>query len=123
MINRVIKKSVFLSLTVCLIIFFYGYGKTAFGVLTGSTAALISYLSLYWALNLFINEKGALFIMLIISSIRLLIIFSCTCILVYFKLLTIGGLFIGFTLIYIIIIYEGIVEKKYNSPNDVILNV
>lgn len=123
MIQRIYKQSIFIVVPLSLAsIFFTGWDwRFSLSILIGGFVGMLNLRAIVWSVKtIFGFEEGGTPLvpqkaqtkMLVLSMFRLLIIFSILIILTIFKVIKVYGLLIGFTVVFIIIVKEGLIAAK-----------
>lgn len=112
MVKSVALKSIILSVSVFIAIYVYGFKTDAISVFVGSVFGILNFFVLYLGISAFLNKKGAAIILLTFGSLRLFILITILFILLYLHLITLLGVLGGITIVYLVIMYVAMFERK-----------
>lgn len=115
MIKRVNRQALFLLLPLALLSALIEWKRLPAGILVGGALGLANLKGLYWGVGGVMNPesadraKGRL---VFFSIFRLSLVFVLLGILIYLRLINIFGVLTGFTIVFIIVMKEGLRETK-----------
>ena len=110
-LNRVIKKSLFLGLPAVAVSLVFEWERVPLGIAAGWFLGILNLRNLSRNVEGLIgSHKGASRIVFL-NITRLFILFAAIIILMYFKIINVFGLLFGFTIVYALILYEGLRES------------
>ncbi len=115
MIKRINKQSIAVLIVAAILSSFFDWKKLPLSVLIGGALALANLKGIHWGVSALINPeeaseaKGKL---VFFSMFRLLIVFVLLAVMLYFKLVNIFGVLTGLTIVFIIIMKEGLIASK-----------
>ena len=115
MIKRINRLSIYILIPLALISAFIEWKRLPVSILVGGALALANLKGLHWGLTGLMNPetagvaKGRL---LFFSMFRLLIVFVILGSLIYLRLVNILGLLTGLTVVFILVMKEGMTEAR-----------
>lgn len=114
MIQRIYKQSILILIPLSLIsIFFTSWDwRFSMSILIGGLIGIINLRGIAWSVRSLLGTEKAQTKMMVLSMFRLLVIFSILIILAILKVIKAYGLLIGFTVVFIIIVKEGLIAAK-----------
>lgn len=123
MTEKINRQAAFLVVPASIAVFFFTEWRFALSVLIGGLIGLVNFRGIVWSVNALLGTEKAQSKMVFLSFFRLLIIFSLLVILAVFEVIRAYGLLVGFTIVFIIIIKEGLLKarseiKKENREED-----
>lgn len=107
-LKGVIKKGILILIPSAVIAGFFERKGLPAGIIAGGLFGILNLRGLVRGVEGFIGSKGLTGKVVFMSMIRLLILFMAIFILLWFKIVNVLGLFFGFTVIFILILTEGI---------------
>ncbi len=111
LIKNVFKKSLIVILPAVAIAFFYDSGKLPLGIFLGWLFGVINLRALSRNVAGMIGSEGATVKMLFLNMTRMLFMIAAISMLVYYTVVNPFGLLIGFTVVFSLIIIEGMKTK------------
>lgn len=111
-LKRVIHKSIFIILPCAVISGFYEWKKLPLGIIAGGLFGILNLRGLVRSVEGFINSNMLSAKLILMSFTRLFILFSAIFILLWFKIINVFGLLFGFTVVFILILVEGMKIAK-----------
>ncbi len=115
MIRRINRQALFILLPLALLSAFLEWKRLPLGILTGGVLGLVNLKGLHWGVAGLTNEEAARAAkgrILFFSMFRLLIVFAAVTALLYFGIVNILGLLTGFTVVFILVMKEGLTEAR-----------
>ncbi len=112
MIKRIYRQSAFVIGALAIITLFFRDWRFSLGIVIGGLAGEVNLRGIVWSVRALLGTEKAQTKMMVLSMFRLLVIFSILIILAIFKVIKPYGLLIGFTVVFIIIIKEGLITAK-----------
>jgi hypothetical protein len=114
-LKRVAYKTI-LIIVPCAIIsgFFYDWKKLPLGIIAGGLFGILNLRGLIRSIEGFINSNMLSTKLILMSFTRLFILFSAIFILLWFKIINVFGLLFGFTVVFVLILVEGMKAAKSN---------
>ncbi len=115
MIKRINRQSIIVLLIAAAFSAFMDWKKLPLSILIGGALALANLKGIHWGVSALINPeeaseaKGKL---VFFSMFRLLIVFVILAVMLYFKLVNIFAVLIGLTIVFVIIMKEGLIASK-----------
>ncbi|MBI4684749.1 MAG: ATP synthase subunit I [Nitrospirae bacterium] len=106
--KKIYKQSVFILAPAALISALFEWQKTPLSILTGGVLCLANLKGLVWGVEGLMGTQGATSKLLFLSFTRFLIIVAILLILVWLRLINMVGVLIGFTLVFILLLKEGV---------------
>lgn len=91
--------------------------KLPLSILAGGTLGLLNIKALAWGVQGLMGAHKSTAKMLFFSQFRFVMLFLILTLLVYFKLVNIFGILAGFTVVFIMIITEGLKYSKETEKN------
>ena len=113
-LKRVIYKSIIIILLCAAISAFYEWKKLPLGIIAGGLFGILNLRGLVRSVEGFINSNMLSAKLILMSFTRLFILFSAIFILLWFKIINVFGLLFGFTVVFILILVEGMKIAKSN---------
>ena len=111
-LNRVAKKSLFIGLPAMAVALVFEWEKVPLGIAAGWFLGILNLRNLSKNVEGLIgSHKGASRIVFL-SITRLFALFAAIILLLYFKVINVFGLLFGFTIVYALILYEGLRESN-----------
>lgn len=111
-LKGVIKKSIFVLLPLMVISAFIEWRRLPLGIMIGWMIGVINLRAISKNVKAFLGLEKATIRMVLLNMIRLLGLFSVIAILLYLKIISIIGFLIGFTIVILFIIIEGLKAGK-----------
>ncbi|TAN44417.1 MAG: hypothetical protein EPN22_06675 [Nitrospirae bacterium] len=111
MINVINRQSALMVLPLAVVSFFVFEWRFAISVIIGGLIGVLNFKGLCWSVNSLLGIEKAETKMMFLSFFRLLIIFSVLAALAAFGILKASGLLLGFTVVFIIIVKEGLLKS------------
>lgn len=112
-LKGVIKKSIFIILPAVLIAIYFKWDKAPAGIIAGAVFGILNLRGLVRSVERFISSKKMKAIMMVTNIFRLFGLFVVIFVLMYFKMVNPLGLLFGFTVVFILVLTEGM--KAANS--------
>jgi hypothetical protein len=112
MIKRIYRQSAFVIGALAIITIFFRDWRFSFSILIGGLVGIGNLKGIVWSVSSLLGTEKAQTKMMALSMFRLLVIFSILIILAIFKVIKPYGLLIGFTVVFIIIVKEGLIAAK-----------
>ncbi len=112
MIKRVNKQSAVILLPLSLISFFPTDWRFALSILIGGLVGIVNLKGLVWSVNALFGMERAGGKIVFLSLFRLLVVFSILIILAAFNVINPVSLLIGLTVVFAIILKEGLLAAK-----------
>ncbi len=107
-LKGVIKKSIFIILpAIILSSFFIEPREFPLGILMGWLFGVLNLRQLSRSVEGLIGTKKATFKLVFLSMVRLLALFAAIFVLIYYRVVNVFGLLIGFTVVFVLILVEG----------------
>ena len=113
-LKRVIYKSIIIILLCAAISAFYEWKKLPLGIIAGGLFGILNLRGLVRSVEGFINSNMLSAKLILMSFARLFILFSAIFILLWFKIINVFGLLFGFTVVFVLILVEGMKAAKSN---------
>lgn len=107
-IQKIYKMSVFVLIPVAAVSAFFDPYRLPLSILVGGILAVLNLKGLSWGVEGLLGSYKAAGKLVFFSMIRLLLVFLIIAVLAYFKVVNILGIMLGFTLIFIILLVEGL---------------
>lgn len=108
LIKRINKKSVFALVLLAIASSFFEWRKLPISIIIGGVLGLANLKGLSWSVEGLMGTRRPTGKMIFFSIFRLFLLFLIIAALVYLKLVNIFGILIGFTVIFVFLIIEGI---------------
>lgn len=115
-LRGVIKKSLFIIAPAAVIAAFFEWKKLPLGIVAGAVFGILNLRGLVKNVEGFIGSEGLTARILFMSMFRLILLFSAITVLIWLKLVNIFGLLFGFTVVFTLILIEGLRVSKRGSP-------
>jgi hypothetical protein len=116
LIKKTYKHSIIAIIPVALLSAFIEWKRLPFSVLIGGFLGLVNIKGLAWGVSGFMGSYKASAKMIFFSMLRLFMLFIIMFMLVYLKLVNIFGMLVGFTVVFVTIVIEGLKYAK-NLPD------
>lgn len=116
MVKRINRISLVLLLIAALVASFFDWKKFPAGILVGGALALANLKGIQWGIQGITDPEIARQLkgrIIFFSLFRLLILFIILAILLYLRLVNIWAIMIGLTIVFVIIMIEGLREAKF----------
>ncbi len=111
-LKGVIKKSLIVILPVAVVSSFFEWHKLPLGIISGGVFGVLNLAGLVRSIEGALSTEKAKVRIIIFSIIRLFILFAVIFILIWLKIVNIPGMLFGFTVVFILILYEGMKVGK-----------
>jgi len=112
LVKRVYKQGIFILLPIAVLSAFFEWKKLPLSILVGGVLGLVNLRGLVRAVEGLIGTYRPTGKLVIFSLLRLTVLAAILTILVAFKLVNIFGILIGFTVVFILIMKEGLKISK-----------
>ncbi|MBI4689063.1 MAG: ATP synthase subunit I [Nitrospirae bacterium] len=112
MIKKIHRQSVLVLIPLSIFSALIEWKKLPLSILIGGVLALANLKGLAWGVEGLIGAKGATAMLIFFSLIRFIIIIAILIILFRLKLLNVFGIFVGFTVVLILLLKEGLKSAK-----------
>ncbi len=115
MVKRINRQAVVVLVIAALFSALFDWKRMPLGVLVGGALALANLKGIHWGVRALINPetantaKGRL---IVFSFFRLMLVFLILAILLYLHLVNVFGVLIGLTIVFVLIMKEGLVASK-----------
>jgi hypothetical protein len=111
-LKRVIKKSLFIIIPAAVISAFFEWKKLPLGIIAGGLFGILNLRGLVRSVEGFIGTERLTAKIIFLSMTRLFILFAAIFILIWFKIINVLGMLFGFTVIFVLILIEGMKVSK-----------
>jgi hypothetical protein len=111
-LSGVIKKTVIIIVPAAVIAAFFEWKKLPLGIIAGAGFGILNLRGLVKNVEGFIGSEGLTAKVLLLSMFRLFLLFASITILIWLKLINILGLLFGFTVVFALILVEGLRTSK-----------
>ncbi len=111
-LTGVIKKSLFIILPAAAASAFFEWKKLPLGIIAGGALGILNLQGLVRSVEGLIGSKKATAKIIFLSMTRLFILFTAIFILIWLKIINILGMLFGFTVVVLLILYEGMKTSK-----------
>ncbi|MDI6801221.1 MAG: ATP synthase subunit I [Thermodesulfovibrionales bacterium] len=115
MIKRIYRQSAFAVGALAIISLFFTDWRFSLGIVIGGLAGEVNLRGIVWSVRSLLGTEKAQIKMMVLSMFRLFAIFFVLAALAVFKMINVYGLLVGFTVVFIIMIKEGIIVAKRRS--------
>ncbi len=112
LLRRVIQKSIFIIIPAAALASFFEWKKLPLGILTGGLLGILNLRGLVRSVEGLIGSAVSTAKIVLLSMTRLLLLFLAIFVLIKFNLINILGLLSGFTIVFILILIEGVKMSK-----------
>ncbi|MBI5050258.1 MAG: ATP synthase subunit I [Nitrospirae bacterium] len=106
-LKGVIKKSLFIILPLAAASMLFDEKKLSLGILLGGLFGILNLRGLARSVERFLGTQNAPAKIIFLNIIRLFALFAAIFILIYFKIVNAVGLILGFTVVFVLILIEG----------------
>ena len=113
-LKRVAFKTILIVVPCAAISAFYEWKKLPLGIIAGGLFGILNLRGLVRSVEGFINSNMLSTKLILMSFTRLFILFSAIFILLWFKIINVFGLLFGFTVVFVLILVEGMKVAKSN---------
>lgn len=117
LIKRIYNKSFLVILPMALLSAFIEWKKLPLSIVIGGALGLANIKGLAWGVRGLIGAGRATGRMIFFSMFRLFLLFAILSVLVYLRLVNVFGILAGFTVIFVLLMIEGLKYAK-TSDND-----
>jgi F0F1-type ATP synthase assembly protein I len=117
MIQRTTKQSLIIIPALAATSFFFSDWLFAFNILLGGGISLFSFRTVAWSVRKFLGMQMVQPVIMGISILKVTLIFLFLVILAYFRLIMPIPLMVGFILVLAIVIKEGFIASRKDSPS------
>ncbi len=111
LVKGITKKSLFILLPIALLSAFIDWRMLPAGIILGGVLCLVNLRGLAWGIEALIKGARPKAGVIFFSLLRLFFLFSIIFLVVKFNLVNIFGLVIGFTVVFAMIIIEGLRQR------------
>jgi hypothetical protein len=112
LLKRVAQKSIIIIILVAAVAAFFEWKKLPLGILAGGLFGILNLRGLVRSVEGSLGTAVSTAKILFLSMTRLLILFSAIFVLIKFKLINVLGLLFGFTVVFVLILIEGMKVSK-----------
>ncbi len=112
MVKRIYKQSAVALIAAAVVSIFFTEWQFPLSILIGGLIGIINLRGIVWSVRSLLGTEKAQAKMMVLSMFRLLVIFSALIILAIFGIIKAYGLLAGFTIVFIIMIKEGLIAAK-----------
>ncbi|MCK5286695.1 MAG: hypothetical protein KAJ59_02675 [Thermodesulfovibrionia bacterium] len=112
LLKRVAQKSIIIIIPVSAVAAFFEWKKLPLGILAGGLFGILNLRGLVRSVEGFLGTAVSTAKILFLNMTRLLILFSALFVLIKFKLINVLGLLFGFTVVFVLILIEGMKMSK-----------
>lgn len=118
LIKKISAKAIFILVPLAAASGFYEWRKLPVSILIGGLLGFANLKGLAWGVQGLLGPQKATGRMIIFSMFRLILLFMILSLLVYLKLVNIFGILTGLTVVFLLIIFEGLnFAKKETNQN------
>ena len=111
-LNRVVKKSLFIGLPAVAVSLVFEWERVPLGIAAGWLLGILNLRNLSRNVEGLIGSHKGTARIVFLSITRLFALFAAIIILMYFKVINVFGLLFGFTIVFVLILFEGLKESK-----------
>jgi hypothetical protein len=115
LIKRIYKQSAIILIPAAIVSAFFEWKKLPVSILIGGILALANLKGLVWGIQGLVGTEQASGKLVFLSLIRLFILFAILIVLFWLKLINVFGIFIGFTVVLVLLLKEGFKSAKDES--------
>ncbi|MBI5213287.1 MAG: ATP synthase subunit I [Nitrospirae bacterium] len=115
MVKRIYRQSAAALIASAVISIFFTEWRFSLSILIGGLVGIGNLRGIVWSVKALLGAEQAQSKMMVLSMFRLLLIFSALIILAIFGVIKAYGLLAGFTIVFIIMIKEGLIAAKRES--------
>lgn len=112
MIQKINKQSAFILVPLSLVSLFFTEWRFSLSIIIGGLVGVANLGGIVWSVRALLGTEKAQSKMMVLSMFKFLIIFSILIVLAMFKVIKAYGLLVGFTVVFLIIIKEGLIAAK-----------
>ncbi len=106
-LKGVIKKSLIIILPAAAVSAFFEWKKLPLGIIAGGLFGILNLRGLVRSVEGLIGSEGLSAKIVFLSMTRLLMLFTAIFILVWLKIINVLGMLFGFTVVFVLILFEG----------------
>ncbi|MDP2166909.1 MAG: hypothetical protein Q8J64_01100 [Thermodesulfovibrionales bacterium] len=117
LIKRIYRQAGFVIVPAAAISAFFEPKKLPISIVLGGIFGLANLKGLTWGMGNLMGSYNAAPKLVVLSIIRLLILFTVITALTVLRLVSLMGLMIGFTLVFMVLLKEGILAAKEDTGN------
>jgi hypothetical protein len=114
-LNGVIKKSIIIIIPAALAAAYFEWENPPLGILAGTVFGILNLRGLVRSVNGFIGSQGLTPKIIFMSMTRLFLLFVAITVLIWLKIVNVFGLLFGFTVVFVLILFEGIKAAKMSQ--------
>lgn len=115
MVKRIYKQSAIMLIASAVISIFFAEWRFSLSILIGGIVGIGNLRGVVWSVKALLGAEQAQSKMMVLSMFRLFGIFFVLAALAVFKIINAYGLLAGFTIVFIIMIKEGLIAAKRES--------
>ncbi len=109
---KIYKQSAFILVSLAVISVFFIEWRFPLSILIGGLIGIGNMKGIQWSVNALLGTEGAYIKIVVLSMLKLFIVFSILIMLVIFKIINAYGFLIGFTVVLIITVKEGLIRGR-----------
>lgn len=117
LIRNIHKKALFILLPLAAVSALADWKILPFSILFGGALGLLNLRGLAWGVRGLLGEPKANVKMLFFSQFRLVMVFVILALFLYLRLVNPFGILAGFTVVFILVIMEGLAHSKKETAN------
>lgn len=118
LVKRVYKQGIILIVPIAIISSFFEWKKLPFSIIIGAALGFANFKGLSWGIERFFGPYRPSGKLIFLSIIRFFILTFILLILAILKIINFIGLLIGFSVIFFLIIKEGLKAVKESNPEE-----
>jgi len=111
-LKGVIKKSLFIIIPTAIVSAFFEWKKLPLGIIAGGLFGILNLRGLARTVEGFIGAERPTAKIIIMNMTRLSVLFAAIFILIWFKVINAIGMLFGFTVVFVLILIEGMKVSK-----------
>ncbi len=117
MLQNIYRQFVFIIIPVSIISLFFADWRFALSIFIGAVIGVYNLRGITWSVQSLLGTEKARVKMLALSFFRLIVVLSILTVLIILKLINVYGILIGFTLVLILILREGLKASRNISQD------
>jgi len=118
MLSRIYRQSWILLAVAAVAALIFADMLFAFSVILSGALAIFNFRGIVWGVKSLVGTEKSQAKMMILTMFRMLIMFSVLLILFILKLVNLYGILIGFTIVFVIIVKEGLIASRKKQQEE-----
>lgn len=118
MLSRIYRQSWILLAIAAVAALIFGDMIFAFSIMLSGALAIFNFRGIVWGVKSLVGTEKSQAKMMVLTMFRMLIMFSVLLILFILKLVNLYGILIGFTIVFVIIVKEGLIASRKKEKEE-----